>query len=30
VNSVARSRKAFSATFAQNHGHFGTFHGHMT
>ena len=25
---VARSRQAFTATSAQNHGHLGTFHGH--
>jgi hypothetical protein len=28
-NCVARSRQAFTATSAQNHGHFGTFHGHI-
>jgi hypothetical protein len=27
--SVARSRQAFTATSAQNHGHFDTFHGHI-
>jgi hypothetical protein len=29
LTSVARSRQAFTATSAQNHGHFGTFHGHI-
>jgi Rhabdovirus nucleocapsid protein len=27
--SVARSRKGFTATSNKNHGHFGTFHGHI-
>jgi hypothetical protein len=27
--SVARSGPAFTATSAQNHGHFDTFHGHI-
>jgi hypothetical protein len=29
VASVARSRQAFTATLAQNHGHFSTFHGYI-
>jgi hypothetical protein len=29
TTSVARSHQAFTASSDQNHGHFGTFHGHI-